>query len=458
MTKLNPEKWKNAFKWQFEAYPIFTSGYVNAAQIKEKNKYYTDWADFLNKFEGGHLVAFKPSKHILRIGNAAIKESLIGRSGYHGEIKKIQNEMEKAIMLCLRAREEKLTSLNGWWPQTQKALSHAANILFSFDYAFDVFLREFEAKNQRDFEALKEHIENKKLSFMNEAGVKLLELNKRYGKNFNKVFNDFDKEFGWFQNSYKGAFKIEKKWLKNYLKEVKNKINKPRSVKRNNKILPKRYKAIIELTNDIIIFRDDKKKLLLLSVDLIEAWLKDLCQNNNWKYDVMRWLTIDEILWIIKDERNVFLKAAKKYSNENKRLGIMTHTGYENITERFWNSTLKFHAVEHGVKEIRGIVANKGICRGTTKIMLNAKNEASKFNNGDILVTSMTRPEFLPLMSRAKAFITDEGGISCHAAIVAREMGKPCIIATKNATIILKDGDLVEVDADKGIVKIIKKA
>lgn len=65
-------------------------------------------------------------------------------------------------------------------------------------------------------------------------------------------------------------------------------------------------------------------------------------------------------------------------------------------------------------------------------------------------------PDFLPAMKKAVAFVTDEGGITCHAAIIAREMGKPCIIGTKNATRILKDGDFVEVDAENGVVKILK--
>jgi pyruvate,water dikinase len=69
----------------------------------------------------------------------------------------------------------------------------------------------------------------------------------------------------------------------------------------------------------------------------------------------------------------------------------------------------------------------------------------------------MTTPNYLIAMKRAVAFVTDEGGITCHAAIVAREMQKPCIIGTKIATQVLKDGDLVEVDANKGIVKIIKE-
>jgi pyruvate,water dikinase len=67
----------------------------------------------------------------------------------------------------------------------------------------------------------------------------------------------------------------------------------------------------------------------------------------------------------------------------------------------------------------------------------------------------MTRPEYMPAILKAAAIIADEGGITCHAAIVSRELGIPCIVGTKIATQALKDGDLVEVDADKGIVKIL---
>ena len=73
-----------------------------------------------------------------------------------------------------------------------------------------------------------------------------------------------------------------------------------------------------------------------------------------------------------------------------------------------------------------------------------------------VLVTSMTRPEMVVAMEKAAAIVTDEGGITSHAAIVSRELKIPCIIGTKVATKILKNGDLVEVDAFKGIVRKIK--
>lgn len=107
------------------------------------------------------------------------------------------------------------------------------------------------------------------------------------------------------------------------------------------------------------------------------------------------------------------------------------------------------------VKEIRGQVAYKGKVTGRVRIVKN-KPQMHEVKEGDILVSPMTTPDFLPAMEKAAAFVTNEGGIICHAAIVAREMKKPCVIGTKIATKILKDGDMVEVDAEKGVVRIIK--
>jgi phosphohistidine swiveling domain-containing protein len=107
--------------------------------------------------------------------------------------------------------------------------------------------------------------------------------------------------------------------------------------------------------------------------------------------------------------------------------------------------------------EIKGLIANKGRVIGRVRVVM-GKKDFGKFKTGDILVTAMTSVDFIPLMERAGAFVTNEGGITSHASIVSRELNKPCIIGTKIATKVLIDGDLVEVDADHGIVKIIKKA
>lgn len=105
--------------------------------------------------------------------------------------------------------------------------------------------------------------------------------------------------------------------------------------------------------------------------------------------------------------------------------------------------------------KIKGNGACAGKALGTARIVFEYA-QLKKVKKGDILVTPMTTPDFLPAMKRAMAFVTDEGGITSHAAIVDREMNKPCIIGTKIATEVLKDGDKIEVDANSGIVRILK--
>lgn len=112
--------------------------------------------------------------------------------------------------------------------------------------------------------------------------------------------------------------------------------------------------------------------------------------------------------------------------------------------------------VNQEVDEFKGQVACTGKVQGLVKIV-NSTSDMQKVNDGDILVSIATNPDILPAMKRAIAFVTEQGGITSHAAIVAREMRKPCIIGTKIATKVLKDGYLVEVDANSGVVRILKR-
>jgi len=101
---------------------------------------------------------------------------------------------------------------------------------------------------------------------------------------------------------------------------------------------------------------------------------------------------------------------------------------------------------------IKGMPARAGQARGVVKI-IDSKKDLPKMEKGNILVSRATSPELISAMKKAAAIITDEGGITCHAAIVSRELGIPCVVGTKIVTQVLKDGDKVEVDANRGIVK-----
>ncbi len=172
--------------------------------------------------------------------------------------------------------------------------------------------------------------------------------------------------------------------------------------------------------------------------------------------NLSRYISYEEMLDYFKKEKIV----DKQILNKRRKYFIITNKGilYENINNYFKKQghSLKVEKLE-GISEIKGNSAYPGLVKGKVVIVKN-KSMFGKLKQGDILVTTMTTPDFLPIMKKAAGFITDEGGITCHASIVAREMKKSCIVGTKIATKVLKDGDLVEVDADKGIVKILKRS
>lgn len=113
------------------------------------------------------------------------------------------------------------------------------------------------------------------------------------------------------------------------------------------------------------------------------------------------------------------------------------------------------------VKELRGVTANRGKASGKARIILpvgwkDLQNQLKSFKTGEVLITTMTEPNLIFVMKKAAAIVTNQGGLTSHAAVVSRELDIPCVIGTLKATEIFKTGDMVEVDANKGVVKIIK--
>ncbi|MDP3741991.1 MAG: phosphoenolpyruvate synthase, partial [Candidatus Micrarchaeota archaeon] len=107
--------------------------------------------------------------------------------------------------------------------------------------------------------------------------------------------------------------------------------------------------------------------------------------------------------------------------------------------------------VENEEALVKGLPASPGLVSGPVRLILDIK-ELYKVKKGDVLVTQMTTPDYVPAMKRACAIVTDEGGTTAHAAIVSRELGVPCIVGTGNATQVLKEGEIVTVDAAHGSV------
>jgi phosphohistidine swiveling domain-containing protein len=192
--------------------------------------------------------------------------------------------------------------------------------------------------------------------------------------------------------------------------------------------------------------RDERKKANLIVDGLLDRYLYQECKKYGISREIAVMSTVDEF------EKNK-TEVLKNY--DGVRTAEVTHSGLVDIPNEKWEMAVKDVLIDSNAKTIQGVSAMTGKVVGNVKVVL-SRNDFHKLDDGDILVTSMTRPEFTQVLSKVSAIITNEGGITCHAAIIARELKKPCVIGTKIATKVLKDGNKVEVDADSGIIKILE--
>jgi pyruvate,water dikinase len=174
------------------------------------------------------------------------------------------------------------------------------------------------------------------------------------------------------------------------------------------------------------------------------------------KEDDAVYLYSDEILSLFKGK-----KPKRDIIDQRKKCYAITRIDNKIVRYEYKTSLklLEEFTRSEDVKIIKGTIANKGKTKGKAVIapMLTSIAEVNKIisrmKKGDILVAHSTTPEFMVLIDKAAAIVADQGGMLSHAAVISREFNIPCIIGTGNATKILKDGDLIEVDANKGIVR-----
>lgn len=124
---------------------------------------------------------------------------------------------------------------------------------------------------------------------------------------------------------------------------------------------------------------------------------------------------------------------------------------------KLFNYIEKYTYSIQGDNEQQGVCASAGKAKGFVRI-ISSPEQNDRVNEGDILITYATTVDYLPAMKKAAAIITEVGGLTCHAAVISREFEIPCIVALKNAMQNFKDGDLVEVNANQGIVRVLKKS
>lgn len=292
----------------------------------------------------------------------------------------------------------------------------------------------------------------------------------------NALFEHKRKYF-WVQNSLAWRTILSEKDFLNFLREIlkENQISDlKKEIERieDTKSLPEKQKQLceklalspdtvreLELIRKLTWLKDDRKRVVLVMVHYFFGFVSEFSRRTGVSEKLVPYATVSEIPLLLQNSLSLSLLEQRRHhcvyvTQDGDRFSILTGNDYHELRKMVSSSS----ADNASMSEITGSVACRGndaFVMGKAKVILNPKGEV--IGENEILVTSMTRPEFIPLMKKAKAIITNEGGITCHAAIVSREMNKPCIIGTQNATKILKTGDEIEMKMNHGQVKILKK-
>lgn len=311
-------------------------------------------------------------------------------------------------------------------------------------------------------------------SFLNEAELELIGIAKglKEGKDIREMILKHIDKYCWIKSSFVGGKEYlfedaHKEAEEIALKDIDEELRKNNLWRNNSKIKEDyilKYKfneeilSVAELSSVFSELQDIRKESSLISMYLHTKFLKEISKRKGANL---------ENLLMMSDFSEVedFVRGKLSEEDLEKRrercLIVFKKNRFEvfNTEEAF---SLVKEIINHGnqniqdVREFTGTAASSGIAEGRVRIVITEK-DSLRFQKGEILVSTMTRPEHIAAMKKAVAVVTNEGGITCHAAIVSREFGIPCIIGTKIATKVLRDGDLVKVDANNGIIKVIKK-
>lgn len=322
--------------------------------------------------------------------------------------------------------------------------------------------------------------------FHDEYSDVILPTKQHYGQFLDLVLDKINKNHGWLQSENKKFLDLTKEFFL-FFKEAKRKLKNNPSERdlmdiynkyvsymdrhfgpfvvmkwlpiwlEDKPVLNNLYNKEVKLA---IASRKKSEKTLPQGRELcsliMEAFTKKLPAVSN----LSNFISYHDYRSFLMDDKKISLQELQKrklgYIFSKK--GISLTSGKQILAKQIFNKIGYEHDFNNSknVEEFKGQPAYRGIANGIVRLIM-VKDKIIDLKTGEVLVTSMTTPEYLLAMKKSCAFITDEGGITCHAAIVAREMKKPCIIGTKNATKILKTGDYVCVDANSGTVKILKR-
>ena len=212
---------------------------------------------------------------------------------------------------------------------------------------------------------------------------------------------------------------------------------------------------VINALNEFISERDWAKGKFCYALSIYDLLLQEIAARLNISKDDILYMESEELIKVMRTRQTISTKGRKDGFALVSKQGSINIVETEEL-ERFLSEERieqAFSPVSR-VRSFGGVIASQGKVKGRVRIIDNPEH-LSEFKRGEILVTYMTTMEFTSLFGKAVGIITDEGGLSSHAAIISREFGIPCIVGTTIATRTLRTGDLIELNASEGKITLL---
>ncbi|HVC58302.1 MAG TPA: PEP-utilizing enzyme [Candidatus Acidoferrales bacterium] len=220
----------------------------------------------------------------------------------------------------------------------------------------------------------------------------------------------------------------------------------------------KRERALFDRTRRMVYLKDFKDDIKRTRFCDAQVMYGEIARRMGMTLTDASYMTSDEMIGFLTKGTNVDKKVVGErmesgfvlYYDESHKVRCVSGEGVAAALQ-----VIGYQRSSTASEEIRGVTASQGYAKGRA-IVVSSMSELHKVKKGDIMIAISTIPDFVPAMERAAGIIAEEGGITSHAAIVSRELKLPCIVGAANVTKIIRDGDLVELDADNGIARILK--